>query len=139
METSVANDEDINNHLQLIQLLRANSASVSKRAEQKMVESSLSVNPPASYSLGEDVLMRRFNHSTSKRKATKSDKWMRFVRGKVVAYSDKSSCYKVSHTIDGKSRKEWFKVSDITSLTYNQECARHQLLIEGIRRLLQLL
>ena len=104
-----------------------------------MVESSLSVNPPASYSLGEDVLVRRFNHSTSKCKATKSDKWMRFVRGKVVAYSDKSSCYKVSHTIDGKSRKEWFKVSDITSLTYNQECARHQLLIEGIRRLLQLL
>ena len=41
METSVANDEDINNHLQLIQQLRANSASVSKRAEQKMVESSL--------------------------------------------------------------------------------------------------
>ena len=32
METLVANDEDINNHLQLIQQLRANSASVSKRA-----------------------------------------------------------------------------------------------------------
>ena len=138
METSVANDEDINNHLQLIQQLRANSASVSKRAEQKMVESSLSVNPPASYSLGEDVLVRRFNHSTSKRKATKSDKWMRFVRGKVVAYSDKSSCYNVSHTIDGKVDRSGLKCQ-ITSLTYNQECARHQLLIEGIRRLLQLL
>ena len=50
---------DIHNHLQFIQHLRADAASTSKGAEEKMVQKSSSANPPASYSLGEEVMVRK--------------------------------------------------------------------------------
>ena len=95
-----------------------------------MVQKSQSANPPASYSKGEEILVRRLNASTSKRKTSK-DKWMKFVRGTVKEFSQKTLCYKISYVLEGKPKESWFKVSDLTSLTYNEECARHQLLIHG--------
>ena len=123
--------EDIHKHLQFIQHIRADAASASKGADLKMVKKSLSENPPATYSLGEEVMVRRLNASTLKRKASK-DKLMRFVQGTVKDFSEKTLCYKISYVLEGKPKEGWFKVSDITSLTYNEECARHHLLIDGI-------
>ena len=133
MEQPIVNEdsEDIYNHLQLIQHLRADAANASKGAELRMVQKSLSANTPASYSLGEEVLVRRLNASTSKRKASK-DKWMKFVQGTVKEFSQKTACYKISYVLEGKPKEGWFKVSDLTSLTYNDECARHHLLLQGV-------
>lgn len=122
---------DIHNHLQFIRHLRADAASASKGAEERMVQKSSSANPPASYSLGEEVMVRRLNASTSKRKSTK-DKLIRFIRGTVKKFSQKTSSYKISYVLEGKQKEGWFKVSDLTSLTYNEECARHNLLIDGM-------
>ena len=111
MERPIVNEDsdDIYNHLQLIQHLRANAANAPKGAEPRMVQKSLSANPPASYSLGEEVLVRRLNASTSKRKASK-DKWMKFVQGTVKDFSQKTACYKISYVLEGKPNEGWFIV-----------------------------
>ena len=70
----------------------------------------------ATYKIGDEVLVTRLNSSTSKRKSTK-DKWMRYVRGTVDDFSQKSSCYKISYVIERNCKQEWIKVCDTTSLT----------------------
>ena len=116
--------DDISKHLQLIRQIRKNSQLTSAKADKKMIDASMANNPPARYAEGENVIIRRFS-SSSKRKSAK-DKWNRFVKGTIIKYSPKSCSYKVEYTLDGKSHAEWFKVSDLTSLTFHEELNRHQ-------------
>lgn len=90
-----------------------------------MVKASTSKNPPAVYHVGDEVIIKRFG--ATKRKKSARDKWSRFVKGTIQKQSQKSSSYKVSYTLDGKQHSEWFQVSDITSLTIDDEWVRHHM------------
>ena len=81
---------------------------MSKKAEERMVRSSLCNNPPAVYHLVEDIIIRRFP-SSSKRKSTK-DRVTRIVKGTVTKFSPKTFCYKVSYMLDRELREDWFIV-----------------------------
>ena len=109
--------------MKLIDAIRADAVNVSQRAEERMVQSASAKHTPAEYDVGEEVIVRRFA-SSSKRKSTK-DKWMRFVRGTVMQYNIKTYSYKVKYSISEKEYEDWFNVSDLTSLTFNEEWTRH--------------
>lgn len=89
-----------------------------------MIDKSKSENPPALYKCGDHVIIRRFS-SSSKRKSAR-DKQHRIVTGRVVQYSSKSGNYKVHYTVGEKQHDEWISVSDLTSLTLQDEKDRHQ-------------
>ena len=107
----------------MIEEIRETAAIVSDKAAGKMVKTSIANNPPAEYEVGDDVIIKRFG-ATSRRKSGR-DKWLRFVKGTVEKHNQNSSSYKVSYLLDGKQQHEWFKVSDITSLTLDEELVRH--------------
>ena len=115
---------DITKHLEIIQAVRSQAKSVSSKANRKMIHTFKAKNPPAQYKCGDDVIIRRFS-SSSKRKSAR-DKQQRIVTGRVVRHSNKSGNYKVNYTLDGKQHEEWISVSDLTSLTLQDEKDRHQ-------------
>ena len=90
-----------------------------------MVKASIAKNPPAEYHVGDEVIIKRFG--ATKRKKSARDKWSRFVKGTILKHSQKSSSYKVNYMLDEKQHSEWFKVSDITSLTLDDEWVRHHM------------
>ena len=89
-----------------------------------MIDKSKSDNPPTRYKCGDDVIIRRFS-SSSKRKSAQ-DKQHRIVTGRIVKLSNKSGNYKVNYTLNEKQCEEWISVSDLTSLTIQDEKDRHQ-------------
>ena len=121
--------DDITRHLELIQEVRASAKNVSNKADSKMVRASKAKKTLAEYKCGDKVIVRRFA-SSSRRKSSK-EKQTRFVAGDIIQHSSNSSNYKVKYMLDGKQHEEWFKVTDLTSLTHEEEKCRHQ--IAGIQ------
>lgn len=68
--------------------------------------------------------MRRFP-SSSKRKSAK-DKQQRFVIGEVIKQSGKSGNYQVRYVVDGQKHEDLISVSDLTSVTLQEEKIRRQ-------------
>ena len=98
---------------------------MSNRADTKMVQALKVKNTQAKYNCGNKVIIRRFS-SRSRRKSAK-EKQKRFVVGEIIQHSSKNGNYKVKYVLDDQEHKEWFKVTDLTSLTLEEEKCRHQL------------
>ena len=122
--------DDIKRHLQLIQEVRDRAKIISSKADQKMIRTSKAKNPPTQYKCGDSVIIRRFS-SSAKRKSAK-EKQQRIVTGEILKHSSKSETYKVRYIIDEQNHEEWFSVSDLTSLTRQEEKDRHQNDPQGI-------
>ena len=120
--STLYSSDDITRHLELIKEVRALAKNTSNKADKKMVEASKAKALPVSeYKCGDKVIVRRFP-SSSRRKS----KQKRFVTGEIIQHSLNSSNYKVKYMLDGKLHEEWFNVTDLTSLTREEEKCRHQ-------------
>ena len=96
------------------------------KAAGKMVMKFNSKNPPAEYMIGSKVMVRRFGSDCCKRAGTQSaSKTSRIVKGTVTEKSQKSQTYRILCKLESGHTKEWFKVSDITSLTYEEQKKKH--------------
>lgn len=114
-------------HLESIKLIREQAASVSQRASKKMIERFSSKHPPAVYLVGTEVLVRRFNSKSRKKVGTKSaSKSTRIVEGKIIDRDLQNNTYKIQYSLRGRTVKEWFQVSDVTSRTLKEEKNRHE-------------
>ena len=106
-------------HLANVAEVRQRADSISKKAAVKMVEESSS---PAEYAIGSKVLVRRFS-SMSRKKAGKesASKNSRVVQGTITKRSQKAGTYRILYNLKGDQAEQWFKVSDITSLSLEEE------------------
>ena len=92
-----------------------------------MIERFSSKHPPAVYSVGTEVLVRRFNSKSRKKVGTKSaSKSTRIVEGKIIDKNLQNNTYKIQYTLGGHTVEEWFQVSDVTSRTLKEEKNRHE-------------
>ena len=72
-------------HLETVEMIRKKAASASKNADTAMIKTFSSKNPPAEYTIGSDVLVRRFSSKCRKRAWKKSaGKSTRVIKGRVV-------------------------------------------------------
>ena len=108
-------------HLKLASHIREEIKIASDKAAQKLVKQSAIKNPPNVYDVGAEVLVRRFS-SNSRRKA---DKHSRIVAGRITKRNVKLGTYKVMYKLCGKEVQNWFKVTDITSLTHDEDKSHH--------------
>ena len=96
------------------------------KAARKMVIKSNSKNPPAEYVIGSEVMVRRFSSKCRKRAGTQSaSKTSRIVKGTITEINQKCQTYRILCKLESGHIEEWFKVSDITSLTYEEEKKKH--------------
>ena len=97
----------------------------SKSTARRMVLKENAANPPAQYKVGCEVLVRRFS-AKSKKKQGKglTRKLSRVVKGTVTHAKASRNQYKVRYQLNGKFEEKWFSVSDITSLTREDENKR---------------
>lgn len=118
-------EDVIEEYLQTTKRIRSKALSVSKNAAKKMVKSMVSKHPAAKYSVGCDVLIRRLS-SKSKKKCGKglARKQSRVVQGTIIKAKTASGRYKVRYQFNGRSEIGWYHVSDITSLTTEDEKRR---------------
>ena len=98
------------------------------KAAGKMVMESNSKNPPAEYTIGSEVMVRRFSSKCRKRAGTQSaSKTSRIVKGTITEINKKCGTYRILCKLESGHIEEWFKVSDITSLTYEEEKTKHNI------------
>ena len=91
-----------------------------------MIASSKAKHPPSKYSVGDYVLVRRFN-SKSRKVVGRGliQRHSRIVKGKITRTKPSRNMYKVQyHNITGNIEEKWYPVADITSLTRKQERKR---------------
>lgn len=90
-----------------------------------MVLSVNATNPPTQYKIGCEVLVRRFS-AKSKKKHGKGlyRKMSRVIKGTIANVKASSNQYKVRCLLNGKFEEKWYSVSDITSLTREDEKKR---------------
>ena len=108
----------IERHMKATQRIRSLANFNSKTTARKMVLSGNTANPPTQYKIGCEVLVRRFSTIISKKKDGKglARKMSRVVEGTVTDIKATSNQYKV----------RWYSVSDITSLTREEENKRQR-------------
>ena len=72
------------------------------------------------------MLVRRFSSKCRKRAGKKSaSKATRVLKGRVVDSNLENGTYKVCYFLVDKEVEEWFKVSDLTSMTLEEENKKH--------------
>ena len=99
---------------------------VSRKSAGDMVKKLSSKHPPAEYKVGSEVLVRRFSSKCRKRAGKKSaSKATRVLKGRVVDSNLENGTYKVCYFLVDKEVEEWFKVSDLTSMTLEEENKKH--------------
>jgi hypothetical protein len=93
-----------------------------------MVLSGNAANPPTQYKIGCEVLVRRFS-AKSKKKHGKGlfRKMSRVIKGTITNVKASSNQYKVRCLLNGKFEEKWYSVSDITSLTREDEKKRQRI------------
>ena len=109
------------------QRIRSLANSNSKTTARRMVLSGNTANPPTQYKIGCEVLVRRFS-AKSKKKNGKGlvRKMSRVVEGTITDIKATSNQYKVRYLLNGKFEEKWYSVSDITSLTREEEKKRQR-------------
>ena len=113
-------------HLEAMQMVRDQATSVSQKAARDMIKSFNSRHPPAAYAIGSQVLVRRFSSHCRKRAGNKStSKVTRVVKGTIVDRNLCNGTYKIHYLLNDHKIEEWFKVSDVTSLTLEEEKKKH--------------
>ena len=73
-------------------------------------------------------MVRRFSSKCRKRAGTQSaSKTSRIVKGTITEINKKCRTYPILCKLESGHIEEWFKVSDITSLTYEEEKTKHNI------------
>ena len=117
-------------------MIRKKAASTSESAAGKMIKAFNSKHPPAEYEIGNEVFVRRFSSKCRKKAGRKNaSKSTRVVKGTIVDRNIRSGTYKVCYSLADMEVEEWFKVSDITSTTAEEEKQRHTSLANDCSKL----
>ena len=107
-------------------MVREKATSISKKTARDMVKHYGSKYPPALYSVGSVVLVKRFTSKSRKNAGTKSaSKASQIVEGTITDKNESHSTYKIRYSLSGREIEDWFSVSDITSLTVAEEKKKH--------------
>ena len=114
-------DTQIEKHLEVAKFVREQARLFSDKAEKKLVQTFSAKNPPSVYKVGESVLVKV--HSSKSRKVG-MNKYAKVITGRFEKRNSKQGTYKVSYQLSGKQVHRWFKVTDLTSLTKNEEKSR---------------
>ena len=119
-------DLSVKRHLASACNIRERALSTSKKAAERMVKKHRSKHPPAEYDIGTQVLVRRFGTKSRKQAGKKcASKDSRVVQGTVIDRNKKNQTYHILYTLNGDEVEQWFKVSDITSLSHQEEKRKH--------------
>ena len=80
--------------------------------------------------------MRRFSSKNRKRAGNKgASKDTRIVRGTILDRNPGNRTYMIHYFLMGNEVEEWFKVSDATSLSYEEEKKRHITAMDNIQKM----
>ena len=91
-----------------------------------MVQDSSSKYQPAEYSIGSQVFVRRFSSKSHKKAGNKAaSKTSRIIKGTIVERNAKKGTYYVRYTLDEHTVEEWYNVSDLTSMSLDEEKKLH--------------
>ena len=91
-----------------------------------MIKLFSSKHPPAEYSIGSDVIVRRFSSKSRKAAGRKrAGKGSRIITGTVLDRNLDTSMYKVGYLLADREVEEWFGVSDLTAVTLEEENKKH--------------
>ena len=113
---TVQSQEALAKHLELTEKIRVAAGYASAKAAEKSVHLSLKKRPPTVYSVGDDVIV----HTAAKKwkQLNKSISVPIIAEGQVVATDEKKLRYRIAL---GAGKTEWYAVSNITSLTLQEE------------------
>ena len=118
--------QSVQTHLEVTQMVRDQATSKSHKAAEYMIKKFSSKHPPAQYAIGSQVLVRRFSSKCRKRAGNKSaGKSTRIVKGTIVDRNLRNGTYKICYFLMDREVDEWFKISNITSLTHEEENKKH--------------
>ena len=82
--------------------------------------------PPAEYSIGSEVIIRRFSSKSRKAAGRKrAGKSTRIITGTVLDRNLDNGMYKVRYLLADDEVEEWFGVSDLTAVTLEEENRKH--------------
>ena len=108
-------------------MIRKKAALTSQKATGGMIKLFSSKHPPAEYSIGSEVIVRRF--STKSRKAAgrkRAGKASRIIVGTVLDRNLDNGMYKVGYILADCEVEQWFGVSDLTAVTLEEENKKHR-------------
>ena len=118
--------QSIQIHLETIKFVHEKANLASEKAAGDMIKAFSSKHPPAEYTIGSEVLVRRFSSKCRKKAGNKSaSKATRIVQGTVTDRNVANGTYKIHYKLVDREVDEWVRVSDITSLTLENEKKRH--------------
>ena len=107
-------------------MIRKKAAVTSQKATGGMIKQFSSKYPPAEYSIGSDVIVRRFSSKSRKAAGRKrAGKTTRIVTGTVLDRNLDNGMYKVHYLLADHEVVEWFGVSDLTAVTLDEENQKH--------------
>lgn len=118
----------VEKHLKVLKSVRSGANINSRNTAEMMVQSTMAAQPPSVYTVGSEVLVRRFSSKSRKKSAGRGldKRRLRVVKGTVTQVR-KSGRYKVRYQFNGQVEEQWFPVTDITSVTYeNEKNLKHQ-------------
>ena len=91
-----------------------------------MIKQFSSKYPPAEYSIGSEVIVRRFSSKSRKAAGRKrAGKTTRIITGTVLDRNLDNGMYKVRYLLADHEVEEWFEVSDLTAVTLEEENKKH--------------
>ena len=104
-----------------ISQIRQEARKATNRCDKRMQKAKLRSNPPAKYSVGENVFVRLPGKGKKKRHVIES--W-------IEKRNLKLNTYKIAYTspVTGKNEKKWVPVDDVTSLNLQEEKRKQRLL-----------
>lgn len=107
-------------------MIRKKAVLTSQNATQGMIKLFSSKYPPAEYSIGSEVIVRRFS-STSRKAAgrKRAGKSSRIITGTILDRNLDNGMYKVRYLLADREVEEWFGVSDLTAVTLEEENKKH--------------
>ena len=107
-------------------MIRKKAALTSQKATGGMIKLFSSKNPPAEYSVGSEVIVRRFSSKSRKTAGRKrAGKTTRIITGTVLDKKLDNGMYKVRYLLADHEVEEWFGVSDLTAVTLEEENKKH--------------
>ena len=102
------------------------AALTSQKATGGMIKQFSSKYPPAEYSIGSEVIVRRFSSKSRKAAGRKrAGKSTRIITGTVLDRNLDNGMYKVRYLLADDEVEEWFGVSDLTAVTLEEENRKH--------------
>ena len=116
------NESIINNHISILHALRNTAFEKSSHESTKMVNKHLAKYPPGQYNNGDQVYIKVYGKDERLKRGGKSVKAPRVFEGMICKCDPSNYRYKVEFTNHtGQKTKEWIKVNDITSRSYEKE------------------